>query len=72
MAIGLVLLGLTVGFTLAAHGAQKLFGWVGGPRLDAIGLFFAMLGSHSGWRLLSWLEVTSTNSRLFVQVKLCR
>jgi putative oxidoreductase len=72
MAIGLVLLGLTVGFTLAAQGTQKLFGWVGGPGLDAIGQFFATLGFHSGRRLLSWLEVTSTNSRLSVQVKPCR
>jgi putative oxidoreductase len=28
---GLLLLGLTAGLTLAAHGAQKAFGWFGGP-----------------------------------------
>ena len=52
MDIGLVLLRLTVGFTLAAHGAQKLFGWFGGPAIDTIGQFFATLGLRSGRRLL--------------------
>jgi putative oxidoreductase len=50
MDIGLLLLRLTVGLTLAAHGTQKLFGWFGGPGLDAIGPFFAMLGFPSGRR----------------------
>jgi putative oxidoreductase len=30
MNIGLFLLRLTVGLTLAAHGSHKLFGWLGG------------------------------------------
>jgi hypothetical protein len=38
MEIGLLLLRLTAGLTIAAHGAQKLFGWFGGPGLDATGL----------------------------------
>jgi putative oxidoreductase len=50
MDIGLLLLRLTVGLTLAAHGAQKLFGWFGGPGLDAIGESFAMLGFVPGKR----------------------
>ncbi len=33
MDIGLLLLRLTVGLTLGAHGAQKLLGWFGGPGL---------------------------------------
>jgi putative oxidoreductase len=44
MDIGLLLLRLAVGLTLAAHGTQKLFGWFGGPGLNAIGQFFTVLG----------------------------
>jgi putative oxidoreductase len=50
MDFGLLLLRLTVGLTLAAHGAQKLFGWFGGPGLDAIGKGFEMIGFHPGRR----------------------
>src|ERR1700730_4125568 len=50
MDIGLLLLRLTVGLTLAAHGAQKLFGWFGGPGLDKTGMFFEKLGFVPGRR----------------------
>jgi len=50
MDIGLLLLRLGVGLTLAAHGTQKLFGWFGGPGLDATGQFFAMIGFPPGRR----------------------
>jgi putative oxidoreductase len=50
MEIGLLLLRLTVGLTLAAHGGQKLFGWFGGPGLDGAGHGLAALGFHPGRR----------------------
>lgn len=39
--LGLLVLRLVVGLTVAAHGSQKLFGWFGGPRIEG---FSSMLG----------------------------
>jgi putative oxidoreductase len=50
MDIGILMLRLAVGLTLAAHGAQKLFGWFGGPGLAGTGQHLAMLGFHPGRR----------------------
>src|SRR5712672_4093980 len=60
MDIGLLLLRLTLGLTLAAHGTQKLFGWFGGSGLDATGEFFEMIGFLPGRRqaLLAGLAET--------------
>ena len=48
MSIGILILRLVVGLTLAAHGAQKLFGWFGGYGLDATGGAFESLGFRPG------------------------
>ena len=50
MAIGLLILRLFVGLTLAAHGAQKLFGWFGGYGLTGTGGFLEQLGFFPGRR----------------------
>src|SRR5580692_4973529 len=50
MNIGVLLLRLTVGLTLGAHGTQKLFGWFGGPGLDGTGQFMEKVGLVPGRR----------------------
>ena len=50
MDIGILLLRSAVGLTLAAHGAQKLFGWFGGMGLDKTGQGLTALGFHPGRR----------------------
>ncbi|WP_406493045.1 DoxX family protein [Streptomyces sp. NBC_00846] len=45
--IGLLVLRLALGLTMAAHGAQKLFGWFGGGGIDGTGQFFAASGYPS-------------------------
>ena len=41
---GTLALRILVGLIFAAHGAQKLFGWFGGPGLEGTGQFFDSVG----------------------------
>jgi putative oxidoreductase len=50
MSDGLLILRLVVGLSLAAHGAQKLFGWFGGYGLTGTGQFLEQLGFRPGRR----------------------
>ncbi|MFE9258062.1 DoxX family protein [Streptomyces sp. NPDC006879] len=45
---GLLLLRVALGLTMAAHGAQKLFGWFGGGGVDGTGQFFSVSGYPAG------------------------
>ncbi|WP_043472035.1 DoxX family protein [Kitasatospora sp. MBT66] len=42
--VGLLLLRVALGLTMAAHGSQKLFGWFGGGGIDGTGQFFEAKG----------------------------
>ncbi|MFI0241128.1 DoxX family protein [Streptomyces sp. NPDC016845] len=46
--IGLLVLRVALGLTVAAHGTQKLFGWFGGGGIEGTGQFFAQSGYPSG------------------------
>jgi len=48
MALGLLIIRLAVGLTLAAHGAQKLFGMFGGPGLTGTAGFLETMGFRPG------------------------
>src|SRR3979411_733108 len=45
---GMVLLRLVVGWTMAVHGAQKLFGWFGGPGFAGTARFLEQMGFRPG------------------------
>jgi putative oxidoreductase len=48
MDVGLLILRLVVGLTVAAHGSQKLFGWFGGYGIAGTGQFLEKLGFRPG------------------------
>jgi putative oxidoreductase len=45
---GLLVARLVLGFLMAAHGSQKLFGWFGGHGLAGTGAYFDSLGFRPG------------------------
>ncbi len=48
VSLGLLLARVVLGLLMAAHGAQKLFGWFGGHGLAGTGGFFESLGFRPG------------------------
>ena len=46
---GLLILRLTLGLIVAAHGAQKLFGWFDGPGLEGSAAGLERVGVRPGW-----------------------
>src|SRR5262245_32258505 len=47
--LGLLILRVVVGLVIAAHGAQKLFGWFGGPGLKGFSGGMASMGLRPAW-----------------------
>lgn len=47
--LGSLILRVPVGIILAAHGSQKLFGWLGGYGLEGTGQFMASQGFEPGY-----------------------
>jgi putative oxidoreductase len=70
MSTGILILRLAVGLTLAAHGAQKLFGWFGGPGLDKTAQAFEGLGFVPGRRNALMAGLSETGGGLLLALGL--
>jgi putative oxidoreductase len=66
MNTGLLILRLVLGTAMAAHGAQKLFGWFGGYGLKGTGGFFEGLGFRPGARFALAAGLTESTSGLLL------
>jgi putative oxidoreductase len=51
MTVGLLVIRVGLGLLLLGHGAQKLFGWFGGPGLTDTSAFFESVGYRPGRRM---------------------
>jgi putative oxidoreductase len=58
LSTGLLVARVVIGLLMAAHGAQKLFGWFGGYGLNGTGGFFEQLGFRPG-RLFAGVAATA-------------
>src|SRR6266567_4356229 len=63
---GLLIARLVLGLVMAAHGAQKLFGWFGGYGLNRTGEFFVQLGFQPGRAFAAAASLTEITSGLLV------
>ena len=70
LGIGLLIGRVVLGLLMAAHGAQKLFGWFGGYGLNATGEFMVQLGFPSGRLFASTAALTEVVSGLLVALGL--
>src|SRR5919197_4389781 len=65
MSYGLLLLRVVLGGTMAAHGAQKLFGWFDGPGLDGVKGMLANFGFRVPSLMALGLALTECSGLLF-------
>jgi putative oxidoreductase len=70
MDAGLLLARMVLGLLIAAHGAQKLFGWFGGHGIAATGGFFESLGFRPGRFFAAAAGTTEVAGGLLVAVGL--
>jgi putative oxidoreductase len=70
MGIGLLVARLVVGLLMAAHGAQKMFGWFGGHGLKVTGEFFVQLGFRQGRAFATMAAGTEIVSGLLIALGL--
>jgi putative oxidoreductase len=66
VSFGLLLARVVIGLVMAAHGAQKMFGWFGGYGLTATGGFFEQIGFRPGRVFAAAASITEIVSGLLV------
>jgi putative oxidoreductase len=66
MDIGLLILRAVVGFALAAHGSQKLFGLFGGHGIRGTGQFFESIGFRPGPVMATFAGLCELGGGLFL------
>ncbi len=66
MDAGLLAARLVLGALMAAHGAQKLFGWFGGYGIEGTGAYFEQIGFRPGRRFAAAASVTELMSGVLV------
>lgn len=70
MEIGLLILRLTLGSLMAAHGAQKLFGWFGGHGIEGTGGWLASLGFRPARSMALLVGISEFGGGMLVAVGL--
>jgi putative oxidoreductase len=70
MDAGLLLARVAIGLLMAAHGAQKFFGWFGGHGLTRTAGFFEVLGFRPGKLFATAAALTELTSGMLVAVGL--
>ena len=66
MDLGLLIVRLVIGITLAAHGSQKLLGWFGGGGIAGTGPFFEQLGFRPGRLHAALASIAETGGGLLL------
>jgi putative oxidoreductase len=68
--LGFLFARIAIGLLMAAHGAQKLFGWFGGHGLEGTGAFFGQLGFNPGRRFATLAGLTELTSGTLIALGL--
>src|SRR5882757_1636770 len=64
--IGILVARVIIGLLMAAHGAQKMFGWFGGYGLSTTGQFFEQIGFRPGSAFAGAASISEIASGLLV------